>query len=806
MYSKLLLILLITSSVVLAENYKKVKINFSTNNDIIEIQKMGIALDDAYQNRDGSIDVFINESEFQNLSKSDIKYEVLIDNWESYYKENRAKKIGRMDFSKSTLRYEVKNFTYGSMGGYYTLAQVWEKIDSMIAHYPNLISFKDSIGASDEGRPIYAVRISDNPNINEDEPEVLYTALIHAREPESMMQMIYYMLYLLENYGTNTEVTYLVDNREMYFIPVVNPDGYYYNESTNPDGGGMWRKNRQYNIDGSYGVDLNRNFGHEWGFDDSGSSPSPTSNTYRGTGPFSEPETETIRQYCNAHNFKLALNYHTYSNLLITPWGYKPEATPDSIFYSEIATDMTQFNNYNWGYSAAIIYAVNGDSDDWFYGEQTEKNKIFAMTPEVGSNSDGFWPDQDRIIPLAEENVYPNLYLAWVAGGFANTLGVRYDEEYYSAGDTGSISLKIKNKGLEEISSIKVKLAISDNAELISGSQFEIGNINARTEVPLENYIQFSVKQSAIAGDSVRITLKYYSQEVLLSTDNYAFAVGLPKVVFYDSFNTLDNWSTYSNGSKKWELTSTDFYSSDFSLTESKSGTYLSNTKTSITTVNKISLLTIAKPYLKFKTKYNIEAGWDYGQVLVSTDSVNWVAVGGQHAKIGTGSFQPYNQFVYDGFENDWITEIINLADYSREQIFIKFELNSDEYVEEDGWYIDDLEIFEYTNSIVSVVGQTEIPSKYELYQNYPNPFNPSTTIKYSIPSIVGNGHAHSATNVSLKIYDILGREVATLVSEQQKAGNYEVHFDASNLTSGIYYYQLKTNSYIRSKKMVLIK
>ncbi len=76
------------------------------------------------------------------------------------------------------------------------------------------------------------------------------------------------------------------------------------------------------------------------GYDDNGSSPYPYSETYRGTGPFSEPETETIRQYCNAHDFRLALNYHTYSNLLITPWGYKPEPTSDSVFYSEIASDI----------------------------------------------------------------------------------------------------------------------------------------------------------------------------------------------------------------------------------------------------------------------------------------------------------------------------------------------------------------------------------------------------------------------------------------------------------------------------------
>ena len=108
---------------------------------------------------------------------------------------------------------------------------------------------------------------------------------------------------------------------------------------------------------------------------------------------------------------------------------------------------------------------------------------------------------------------------------------------------------------------------------------------------------------------------------------------------------------------------------------------------------------------------------------------------------------------------------------------------------------------------VADVKSGAEIPTVYKLGQNYPNPFNPSTTIKYSIPSnktplmrgVVG-------VFVTLKIYDILGREVETLVNEQQKAGNYEVNFDASTLSSGIYFYRLQSYSFVESKKMILIK
>jgi hypothetical protein len=96
-------------------------------------------------------------------------------------------------------------------------------------------------------------------------------------------------------------------------------------------------------------------------------------------------------------------------------------------------------------------------------------------------------------------------------------------------------------------------------------------------------------------------------------------------------------------------------------------------------------------------------------------------------------------------------------------------------------------------------------PESYALYQNYPNPFNPSTTIKYAIPS-VKTGHTPSLQNVTLKIYDILGREIATLVSKKQKPGNYEVVFNAANLTSGVYFFSLRAEEFNSVKKMILLK
>ena len=391
--------------------YSEVRIYTPNPADITALQEKGMEFDHVKKQENG-FDVVLSSKDMEILKSTGLSYKILVADLTADFQQRSALSESEWKSLEREMKntYSIEGFEFGSMGGFYTFAEVVTELDSMRLLYPNLITAKQSLGQSIEGREIWMVKISDNPDVNEQEPEVLYTALHHAREPESIMAVIYYMYYLLENYGTDPEVTFLVNNRELYFVPVINPDGYVYNQQTNPNGGGMWRKNRRNNGGGTYGVDLNRNYGYKWGYDNNGSSPNPSSETYRGTAPFSEPETQAIRDLCNAHNFKLTLNYHTYGDLLIYPWGYNDNLTPDSLLYIALASDMTQFNGYTYGTGSQTVgYIVNGDSDDWMYGEQTTKGKIMAMTPEVGSS---FWPSPSQIYPLAQENIYPNLVLA----------------------------------------------------------------------------------------------------------------------------------------------------------------------------------------------------------------------------------------------------------------------------------------------------------------------------------------------------------------------------------------------------------
>ena len=314
-------------------------------------------------------------------------------------------------------------FGYGSMGGYYTYAEVMQQLDSMALLYPNLITPKAAVAQTGEKRYLWIVKISNNANVDDpSKPEVLFTALHHAREPEGMMTVVYYMWWLLQHYGTDPDATYLLNNRQIWFLPVFNPDGYVYNQSISPSGGGYWRKNRRDNGDGSYGVDLNRNYGNYdmWNSVYGGSDDNPSSDVYRGVAPFSEWETSGLTYFLMSHNIKTCLNYHTFGNDYVYPWGYLPWESPDSTTFREYCFDMTGYNRYVSGVDMQTVgYVTRGNSDDYEYGDSS-KPVTFSMTPEVGPS---FWPSSSLILPLAQINLEPNKYFTFVAGQFTVVKG-----------------------------------------------------------------------------------------------------------------------------------------------------------------------------------------------------------------------------------------------------------------------------------------------------------------------------------------------------------------------------------------------
>jgi len=351
-------------------------------------------LDIAYVAYGQYIDIITDKAEVDQLRSSGYNVQIVHDDVVAFYQS-------RLDKSKY-------------MGGYHDYNNVIAALDSMHTRFPSLTTSKINLGNSLEGRAIWALKISDNPDVDEEEPEVFYNGLTHAREPIGMEVLLYFMWNLLTTYGTDSLSTYLVNNRELWFVPVVNPDGYEYNKQTDPNGGGMWRKNRR-NCGGGYGIDLNRNWGYMWGYDDEGSSPYCSDETYRGSSGFSEPETQVLRDFMNGRHFVMTLDNHSYGMYLLYPWGYDRLYTPLHNLYVAIADSMSKFNGHAIGTPWELLYPVNGGSIDWEYGDTLSKPMIIAISPEIGTESDGFWPSSSRILPLCQLELPSNRLYAELA-------------------------------------------------------------------------------------------------------------------------------------------------------------------------------------------------------------------------------------------------------------------------------------------------------------------------------------------------------------------------------------------------------
>ncbi len=394
------------------DGYQRVKFKKSEN-AINKLSQKGVEIDHAYLDGD-SIIAELNQSEYTAM-KGVLPHRVLVDDLEKYYGEqierNEVQAVEKTQFGCTYPSPLL--FNLGSMGGYLTLSELYAELGEMEQAYPDLISIMTPLDTTltAEGRSLYYVRISDNADTDEAETEVLYTALHHAREPLSMMSLVYFMHYLLENYDNDAEVKALLDTTELYFVPCVNPDGYVYNQLTNPNGGGMWRKNRRPLGNGVFGVDLNRNYAYQWGAMP-GSSGMTSSSVYRGPSPFSEPETAMMRDFCNQHAFVTAVNIHSYSNLLIHNWEYS-NAVPEPGPMNSMAICATSCNSYTHGNAYQTVgYYASGTASDWMYGEQTSKPKTFAFSPEVGAVGQGFWPGPAFIELNCQAMLFSNLAIA----------------------------------------------------------------------------------------------------------------------------------------------------------------------------------------------------------------------------------------------------------------------------------------------------------------------------------------------------------------------------------------------------------
>ncbi len=734
-----------------------------------ELARLGLETDHGIYSPGISVTNDFSEKELSAASAAGFRTTIEIDDVTEFYinqnKNPSAKPRGLgqcPDFD--ALWPTPANWAHGSMGGYFTLAEMEQMLDAMRAKFPNLISARKPCSPTIdtwEGRKLQFVRISDNPEADEAEPEVLYTALHHAREPLGMSQMLMFMWHVLENYATDPEMKALVDNAEMYFVPCVNPDGYVFNQTNNPNGGGFWRKNRRVNGGSVFGVDLNRNYGHQWGFDNIGSQPDSTSDVYRGPAAFSEPETRTVRDFCAAHDFKLALNYHTWGNLLIHPWGWADMATQDSAKFRRITRWLTRESRFNPGLASQTVgYQVNGTSDDWQYANEG----IFALTPEVG-RINGFWPPEDEIDELSKSNIWANLTLA----RFALNAAFYEDktDSYLPNILSGKLDFDLHFLGLEPTGFTVSVSPFSANVLATGGAQTFNFNQNDQET----GHFSYELSQTIQPGDVLKFNITVtnnalFSHQFVLEK-TYG---GKKSTPLNDPGTDLGNW----DGGLSWGLNTTDFVSPPTSIGDSPDADYIEDQYNFMSSTAPVLIPADAvSAKLRFWAKWEAEARFDFAEVYA-----NGVPLCGKYTNFGS-QWQHFSEPIYDGIQPEWVEESMDLSAFLGQDVLFSILMNSDGGDNHDGFNFDDLrvEIIEKNNS-VNVVNLENGAFKT---WSQPNPARLSTTLVWE-KNLNGVGR-------NLLIFNQLGQVLKKYDLPDTAHGQFEL--DLADWKPGVYFWKM---------------
>jgi carboxypeptidase A2 len=331
------------------------------------------------------------------LKKRSIVSFVIIDNVQELYEQQLAGTVG----VKPTRLGEID---YAS---YHTYDEIIDWLNELPLAYPDLVTLVP-IGESYQGREILAVKITSQDTSNK--PKVWFDGGLHAREWISTATVVYILGHLLEDYGTDTIVTALVDGLEIYVLPVFNPDGYVYSWTTNR----MWRKTRQPNTGSScIGTDPNRNWEFQWG--GAGVSRDPCNDAYLGNSPFSQIEVLQVAHYIRDNDFSGYINFHAYSQLWMGPWGYSAILPPDINLQNSVASKCANAIydvhgvTYRYGPIATTIYLASGSSVDYTYAVG---HVLYSFAVELrDTGAYGFLLPANQIVPSGEETF--NAVIVW---------------------------------------------------------------------------------------------------------------------------------------------------------------------------------------------------------------------------------------------------------------------------------------------------------------------------------------------------------------------------------------------------------
>jgi len=715
----------------------------------------------------------------------------------------------------------------GDRGVYHTHTQLGQILLDAQSDHPS-ICYRSSIGSSVQGRTLWTFVVSDNVQNEEAEPEVRISANMHGNEKIAMEMSIYLIEYLTNNYGQPgyDEVTDLVDNYEIHFLPLHNPDGHVANTRTNANG-----------------VDLNRNF--------------PVPDGSQGDdGTYSEEvETSQYKNWCFSQNFVIGQDGHSGALVVNYPWDYTYDLTPDDDAFIQLSEEYSYYNSPMWNGSfyhgitnGAQWYVTKGSIQDWSYQETGCMHVIVEFSDSYAppqSQLDGYWDDnRDSFlhwIAAARYGVNGIVTATDTGNPLAATVTVSGNDktvhtdpdfgDYYKLLDSGSYDMSYSAAGYITHTEYGVSTTWGTptvlNVELdpvatgsVSGYVHEVGGavpLDATLEIrsyPADLYVTSAYSDAGSDGfyeiDLVYGEYTFYvnadehlevERQVTVDssaqTQNFLLPFSETQVLFEDDFeNGTGQWSG------AWATTTSSYHSASHSMTDSPVGDSGHNQNKPCAMGASMDLSEVVDPVLTYWAHWDIEEDWDCVQVQLSTDDGgSWTPLSTAHTVPGSGQgAQPSGEPVYEGTQNTWIKETLDLTAWGDETgVMLRFIIMTDSSQDKDGFYFDD---FRIEGQVVATGTPENPPIQAALHDAWPNPFNPSTTIRFSM--------ARDA-DARLTVFDIQGRQVRVLVDGRLEAGDHDRVWDGRDATgkamsSGVYLAQLETGGERFRKKLTLLK
>jgi hypothetical protein len=409
---------------------------------------------------------------------------------------------------------------FQDFGFYHTYWEMLDTVAAFAANYPDICSLY-TVGVTSQGRDILCLKISDNAHVEEDEPACFFTGSTHANEPMGTSIVIAFIEELLSGYGNDPVATWLVDNREIYTIPVLNPDcSVFCSDSAGANI--YWRKNRRVVVPPHVGVDPARNYAYKWGCDDIGSSPNPQTHAYRGPYAWSDAEASAAYSMHSAHRFRTEQNFHCFGGYNCYPWSWTEQVPREVELLREVVDTFQMYNEYHdtlTGQASHVLYLANGTQLDWGFADTADKFIVYSFVIEADSWFWACWNDSARHQRECDWNVPTLFYLARIAGTYfdpvsvtVNDTGIGNSSGMLDPGETADIWFTIRNRAIHPLDSayaMSAKLVSLDTLVAVLDSVKPFPDVQRLVETD-NAASQFRVRAAseAQAGDTIPLRLE----------------------------------------------------------------------------------------------------------------------------------------------------------------------------------------------------------------------------------------------------------------------------------------------------------